>query len=58
MATIETVKEALAKARTEISDFLDNEGEAIDADTHDELAEIEDVITDFLGDETEEESPE
>lgn len=58
MATIESVKEKLAQARAEVADFLDSEGDAIDADTHDELAEIEDVITDFLGDETEEESPE
>lgn len=58
MATIESVKEKLAEARAEVADFLDSEGDRIDADTHDELAEIEEMIVDFLGEESEEESPE
>ncbi len=56
--SIEKVKEKLTEARAEISSFLDAEGDSLDADTHDELAEIEDLIADFLGDEAEEESPE
>lgn len=58
-ATIETIKEKAQELRAEIAEFLDSDPQDLDAETHDELCDLEEEVGAFLGEEIdEEETPE
>lgn len=57
-ATIETVKEKAEALHSEICALLDEHAESLDDEDHDFLIDLEADLSEFLGIETEEETPE
>lgn len=58
MSTMETVKEKAADLLNEIDDLIETAGDDLSEESHDDLIDVAEVISAFLGVESEDETPE